>query len=494
VSKFVSSWIGAGVPASKLGIGLGFYAVGWTSPVTGALQSTAGTQIAFGEIPYGWPLSLGGGVLSCYYNQSGGKYAFDASPALNTEPSTPPAQPQISSTSGLTNSTCSSSPVSWVTFEDEASIGAKMNYANANNVGGVIIWLLQEGATDPNTGRNPLLDKVKLGLLQQGPAPDPQVASVNGTLQGGSTLVATGLSTSLGQVDIRWWNGTTTSFDAGVGDYGDYGLPSEYYIEASTNGSTWVSLQHVTSNTINAGQLAADFTGKGYTQVRLRVVSIVGSNAGQGLLTVNSAPNNIADSYLLMGDSITSNCWEAATNAFPTEQLGTQIHAAKSTRFPIVTMAGIPGLTAASPLATTPYSKPVIQQWLSNFPAVKFVGLSYGTNDANGGISAATYCSNMQSMVQYVIAAGKTPIIPTIVASPSSAVQSNAPAMNACLATLKQNYPAIISGPDLWSLFSGHSTSDGWFLDDLHPSLGTGCTALQNAWTNAMISAEYPQQ
>jgi lysophospholipase L1-like esterase len=220
----------------------------------------------------------------------------------------------------------------------------------------------------------------------------------------------------------------------------------------------------------------------------------VGSNAGSALLTVNSAPNNISDSYLLLGDSITSNCWEVATNAYPTEQLGTQINAAKSTRFPIVTEAGIPGLTAASPLATTPYSKPVIQQWLSDFPAVKFVGLSYGTNDANQGVSAATYCSNMRTMVQYVIAAGKTPIIPTIAASPSSAVQSNAPAMNACLATLKQNYPAIISGPDLWTLFSGHSTSDGRFLDTLHPSLGTGCTALQNAWTNAMISAEYPQQ
>ena len=126
-------------------------------------------------------------------------------------------------------------------------------------------------------------------------------------------------------------------------------------------------------------------------------------------------------------------------------------------------------------------------------PAVKFVTLNYGTNDANGGVAPATYYANMQALVQEVIAAGRTPIIPHIVASPAPNVQANAPALNAQIDKLISNYPSIIKGPDLWAVFSGHSIADGWFLDDLHPSLGVGCTAWQNAWANTMTSAVYPQ-
>lgn len=94
-------------------------------------------------------------------------------------------------------------------------------------------------------------------------------------------------------------------------------------------------------------------------------------------------------------------------------------------------------------------------------PAVKFVTLNFGTNDANGKVPPATYYANMKALVQEVIAAGKTPIIPTIVASPSAAVQANAPALNAELATLESQYPSVIKGPDLWTLFQGHSVGAG---------------------------------
>jgi lysophospholipase L1-like esterase len=296
----------------------------------------------------------------------------------------------------------------------------------------------------------------------------------------------------LGQVDVAWWDGNT-SFDNNVGNYGAYGRPSEYYIEASPDGSTWTSLTHVTGNQYNGRQFVYDFTRKGYTQLRMRIVSIVGTSGGNLTFGIHSANNNSTDSYLLLGDSITSNCWAVANDAFPNEPFGVGVHGLRPNRYPVVTEGGIPGLLSSSPFSTSPYGIPAIRQWLNDFPAVKYVGLSYGTNDANGNIPAATYCANMQAMVREVIAAGKTPVIPTIVSSPASAVQANAPAMNACLATLENQYPAIIKGPDLWSLFYGHSVSDGWFFDSLHPSLTTGCNALQNAWINTMTSAVYPQ-
>jgi lysophospholipase L1-like esterase len=341
-------------------------------------------------------------------------------------------------------------------------------------------------------GRNPLLDAAKLGILNNGPAPTPLVTSTTANVAGATNVVLTGLPTTVGQVIVTWWNGNT-GFDEQFSTWGSYGRPSEYYIDASPDGSTWASLTHITGNSYNGRQFVYDFTGKGYTQVRLRVISIVGTNAGVVTLNLHSAPNNASDTYLLLGDSITSNCWAAASNTFPAEILGTDIHALRPNRWPVVSEAGIPALLASSPLSTTPYGIPAVRQWLKDFPSVKYVALSYGTNDANGNIAPATYYANMKALVQEVIAAGKTPIIPTIVASPAAAVQANAPALNAQIATLESQYPAIIKGPDLWTLFSGHSVSDGWFFDSLHPSLTTGCSALQNAWANTMVGAVYPQ-
>ncbi|UWZ83728.1 glycosyl hydrolase family 18 protein [Occallatibacter riparius] len=504
IARFVNAWESAGTPAGKIGVGIGFYMNAWSSPVTGALQSTSGSSVPVQELPYGGAVADGGGVLSCYYNKSGGTYKYDPSPALSTEPSTPPEQPSISFPSGFTPASgCPTNKVTWVTYEDEASVAAKAKYIVDNNLGGAIIWTVQEGATDPATGRNPLLDALKLNLNNGSPAPMPQLGTSGAVSVGGpTTLTVTGLPSNLGLVDIKWWNYTSSVAWDSSSDKGftTYGQPSAYTIQGSTNGSTWTTLSNcspsctVTGEHYTGRQFVADLTGTGYTQIRMNISGIVGSNAGVDTLTVNgkAGTNDINDSYLMLGDSITANCWGAASNTGPTEQLGTQIHAARSAQFPASTVGGQSGWLSSTALDTSTYGMPNIQKFMQDMPAVKYVGLSLGTNDANGGISAATYCSNMQKIVQYIIAAGKTPVISTIVASPSSAVQANAPAMNACLATLEQNFPSVIVGPDLWTLFKGHSISDGWFLDDLHPSLGTGCTAYQNAWASNLLSAVYP--
>jgi len=503
IAKWVSAWETAGTPAAKIGVGVGFYANGWTSPVTGALQSTSGSSVPVQELPYGSSIANGGGLLSCYYNKSGGTYEYDPSPALSTEPSTPPEQPSISFPSGFKGASgCPTNTITWVTYEDEASVAAKAKYIVDNNLGGAIIWTVQEGATDPATGRNPLLDVLKLNLNGGNPAPLPQVGSSGAvSVAGPTTITVTGLPSKLGLVDIKWWNFSSSVAWDSSSDKGfeTYGQPAAYTIQGSTNGTTWTNLSctpscNVTGEHYTGRQFVADLSGTGYTQIRMNISGIVGTNGGYDALTVNgkAGTNDINDAYLMFGDSVTANCWAAASNTGPTEQLGTQIHAARPTQFPVSTVGGQSGWVSATALDTSTYGIPNIQKFLQDMPAAKFVGVSLGTNDANDGVSAQTYCSNMQKIVRYIIAAGKTPIIPTIVASPSSAVQTNAPAMNACLATLEQNYPAVIVGPDLWTLFKGHSTSDGWFLDDLHPSLGTGCSAFQNAWTNTLLAAVYP--
>ena len=90
---FVNNWLAAGVAAAKIGLGIGFYARGWTAPVTRALQTIGGSTVPIGELPYGWSAANGGGVLSWFYNQAGAAYAYDTGLAQ---------QPSISIPGGLT--------------------------------------------------------------------------------------------------------------------------------------------------------------------------------------------------------------------------------------------------------------------------------------------------------------------------------------------------------------------------------------------------------
>jgi GH18 family chitinase/lysophospholipase L1-like esterase len=503
VAKYVTAWEKAGTPPGKIGVGIGFYMSGWTAPVTGPLQSTSGSSVPVQEFPYGWSLANGGGLLGCYYNKPGGTYHYDALPALTTAPTASPEQPSISFPGGFTGpSPCPSKAITWATYEDEASVAAKARYIVENNLGGAIVWTMQEGAVDPATGRNPLLDTLKLNLNGEGPAPMPQLGYTGAApVAGPTTIMITRLPRKLGLIDITWWNYTSGAAWDSSSDPGfhTYGQPSAYTIQGSTNGTTWNTLSctpscNVTGEHYTGRQFVADLTGTGYTQIRMNISSMVGANAGYDVLTVNGGvgTSDANDTYLMLGDSITANCWGAAPNTGPVEQLGLQIHAARPTQFPVSTVGGQSGWLSATALDTSTYGMPNIEKFLQDMPAVKFVGLSFGTNDANGNVPAQTYCSNIQRIVQYIIAAGKTPMIPTIVASPSSTVQANAPAMNACLAKLEKNYPSIIVGPDLWTLFQGHSKTDGWFFDDLHPSLEIGCKALQKAWTNSLLSTIYP--
>jgi GH18 family chitinase/lysophospholipase L1-like esterase len=479
VDLFVRKWTEAGVPREKIGVGIGFYGKGWTAPVTGALQQIRGSRVAISEMPYGASIAQGGGLLTWFYNKPGSTYKYDAGP---------PQQPSLSIPDGITPPG-STAPITWVTYEDPASISAKADFVRTQGLGGVAIWTLNEGATNSATGRNPLLDSVKQGFLKSGPAPMPLIATTKASVAGATHVALADLPPTLTLVDVNWWNGNT-SFDDSVGNYGDYGRPSEYYIEASSNGADWTELTHVTGNTYSGRQFVFDFSGKGYKELRLRIVSIVGTNAGNITLNLHDAAEGATDTYLLLGDSITSNCWEAQ---FPSEIFGKNITEQRPGRSPVVTEGGIPGLLSGSPLSSQPYGIPVIRRWLKDFPAVKYVGLSYGTNDANENVPAGVYYVNMKAMVQEVIAAGKTPVIPTIVASPSENVRASAPKMNAELSRLEAEFPSIIKGPDLWNLMASHSEKDGWFSDALHPSQSVGCVALQHAWAEAILSSVYPQ-
>ncbi|MGC4114778.1 MAG: glycosyl hydrolase family 18 protein [Myxococcales bacterium] len=453
IKQAVAAMTGAGVPAAKIGLGIGFFGHGWNGP-TGPLQAQ-GSMVA-GEDPYSTILQqLFLPSTYRFFNPATGDGAGAASPYLTLSPA-------IGSRT-------------YETYEDEASIAAKGAWARSVGLGGCILWTVNEGCTDAASGRNPLLDAVRQAFLAKGPPATRLLASGTGYVSGGAASITVSLPATKAAL-VTWSNDDTYNFDLQAsGD--QYGKPTAYVLEAY-NGASWLTLTSVTNNGYHGRQHVLDLTG--YSQLRMRVTAANGN--GNLALEVRDAPVT-ADSWLFLGDSITANTWKRG-------DWSSAIHAQRSNE-PAATNGGIGGWLSGTPLRTTDYGGiPTIRKWLQDSPA-KYVALSFGTNDAMQGVSASAYYANMERLVKEVIAAGKTPVVPTIVYSPNAAVQANAPALNAQLKTLKANYPAVVSGPDLWTRFYGRTQAQGWYYDDLHPSLTTGAADLKAAWAEAMLAGVY---
>lgn len=133
VSSSVRGYLAAGVPAAKLGIGIGFYGACWNAPVTAPLQSPGPSHVVASDNTMGFAT-----IKNLYYTPA---HAFvDAAaqaPYLSFSTATGPA--------GCT----------FISYEDEASVALKAQYVLGNGLGGALIWQLNEGynpgAADPSS-------------------------------------------------------------------------------------------------------------------------------------------------------------------------------------------------------------------------------------------------------------------------------------------------------------------------------------------------------
>jgi len=138
----------AGVPKSKLAMGISFYATCYTGGITGPNQSTEnGVTIEGGDNDY---------MLSELFG-AGGEYVpgyrhWD-SVALQPYLSLPKAERH---------------GCRYVTFEDEQSILAKGKFSRDNGYGGLMIWTINQGFVTTHSQPNFLLDAVGHGFLTPG--------------------------------------------------------------------------------------------------------------------------------------------------------------------------------------------------------------------------------------------------------------------------------------------------------------------------------------
>jgi chitinase len=142
---FVNKWNAAGVPLSKLGIGIDFYGYVWSggdgTPSSGATapgQSWTTAPSVQANVPYYT-------IMSDYYQP--GYYRWDAN----------------AQASYLSIDNAGSSSDKFISYDDEATITAKINYARNKHIGGVIIWELGGGyrSSMPVGQRDLLLQAVK---------------------------------------------------------------------------------------------------------------------------------------------------------------------------------------------------------------------------------------------------------------------------------------------------------------------------------------------
>lgn len=149
IEASIQEYAAAGVPRSKLGIGIGFYGIYYGAGVDGPRQSLGGSHAQGSDLENNYRRLSSDAAFS----QSGGALHWDDLAKQSYYSYSPPWRRY------------GNTPIGYLTFEDERSIAAKGQWVAEHGVGGAIIWTLNYGCTNPGAGTNPLLDAVKDAFL-----------------------------------------------------------------------------------------------------------------------------------------------------------------------------------------------------------------------------------------------------------------------------------------------------------------------------------------
>ena len=240
-----------------------------------------------------------------------------------------------------------------------------------------------------------------------------------------------------------------------------------------------MALAAVTGNTYHSRQHVVDLAG--YNWVRI-LVTEAGAAAGGGVrfnLDVHDAGRGAQDGWIFYGDSITAGAMNASPIG-PTLTYAQLINLRVPSHFPAQQGGGIGGLRSGD-------GARLIDTWLAVYPG-RYVGLSYGTNDAKAGVSPEAFYANYEAMVRAVVAAGKIPVIPKVPWGRVSYIRTGVPALNAKLDELYAAYPVIVAGPDFWAYFL--ERQDLIARDGVHPT-AEGYGAYRQHWADTMAGQVY---
>lgn len=129
-----------GIPANKLGIGIGFFGICWKG-VTGPRQEITSASIVASDNT----MSIRN-IAERYYTTTGYNWDADAQ------------APYLSYPNGYGPLGCN-----FISVDDERSAGLKGSYVRTNQLGGIIIWTVNQGYI-PSLDKNPLLISLAAGV------------------------------------------------------------------------------------------------------------------------------------------------------------------------------------------------------------------------------------------------------------------------------------------------------------------------------------------
>ncbi|UZR28800.1 glycosyl hydrolase family 18 protein [Methylococcus mesophilus] len=155
IESSVQKYVAAGVPRTKLGIGIGLYGLYYDSPVSGPRQphpEDRDWSMNFADTENHYARLVEEGA----FNQPGGVYHWDEE-AKQSYYTYEPAWDR------------GRDRVGFLSYEDERSIAAKGRWVRDNGVGGTIVWTINYGYL-PSTGNNPMMDAIKAAFLGGAPS------------------------------------------------------------------------------------------------------------------------------------------------------------------------------------------------------------------------------------------------------------------------------------------------------------------------------------
>ena len=291
------------------------------------------------------------------------------------------------------------------------------------------------------------------------------------------------------KVLVVWYN-ESYDYDHTIVADRAYNLPQDYTIDVNRGegggqppGAGWVTLASVKGSHYHSRQHLISMAGANWIRIDVTATDGTIQNYDASInMDVYHASYGLTDDWIFYGDSITAGAMGHSTVG-GVESFAQLINARFPNNFPLEESGGTNFLTSGN-------GAKYINTWLQLFPG-KYVGLSYGTNDAIGCVDPGIFYNNYVSMVQAVLSMGKIPIIPHIPWGRNANIQNCAPPLNARIDALYKAFPQIIKGPDLWTFFQSHQNLISH--DTVYPTL-TGFGWLRRQWANAMLAEIYAKK
>ncbi|GAC1353803.1 MAG: hypothetical protein NVS4B12_04140 [Ktedonobacteraceae bacterium] len=262
--------------------------------------------------------------------------------------------------------------------------------------------------------------------------------------------------------------------------------PQDYTVAVSadsTNGTdgTWQTVVNVTDNHTRVREHLFSFANQSWVKMTVTKGQMQATQPYVFIDQVDlyAVSASLDDTYFFSGDSITGMAYNRFAENGPAYV--DLVHAAFPQRFPAMLNGGLGGWNSEGAAQN-------IDLWLALNPDIHYWLLGWGTNDALENVSPDHFRAQLQVLVDKIKKAGHVPVFAHIPYVVGRNLEQEVQSLNSVIDQITATN-MLITGPDLYTLFSTHQTT--YFLKDgIHPT-PEGAKAMNLAWFQVLRSVIY---